>query len=74
MHEQSSLENELKEKAEEIREDIDDNPPVIICVGGTADGPDHSMTATSGLYRLRELNGLLDTAKFIENLKHFNLF
>jgi hypothetical protein len=71
MHERTELEFALQDRAEEIRESIEGEPPVVVIVGGSGDGPGATSTASAGLDRLRDLNGVLETAKYIENGKHF---
>ncbi len=71
MHERTDLEFALRERVEEIRDGIEGEPPVVVVVGGTEDGPGTTSTASVGVDRLRDLNGLLETAKYVENGKHF---
>lgn len=72
MHERTELEDELEEEAARIRAQIDGEPPVVVIVGGSEEGPGATATASVGLDRLRDLNGVLETAKYIENGKHFD--
>lgn len=71
MHERTDLEVALEDEAERISESVEGQPPVVVIVGGTSDGPEATATASVGLDRLRDLNGVLETAKYIENGKHF---
>lgn len=79
MHECTDVEDYLKKKAEEIREelpeetDVNGEPPVVVVVPGTANGPNRTSTASVGLDRLRDLLGTLEIAKDIESKKHFNI-
>lgn len=72
MHERTELEHELRDQAAQIRSQVDGEPPVVIIVGGSEDGPGATATASVGLERLRDLNGVLETAKYIENGRHFD--
>lgn len=74
MHEQTELEEELQEKAQEIQQECEGEPPVAIIVGGKRPGPNHTQTGSVGLHRLRDFNGLLETAIQIESAKHFQNF
>lgn len=71
MHETTELEFALEAEAKRIRDGVEGSPPVVVIAGGTGDGPGATATATAGLDRLREFNGVLETAKYIENGKHF---
>ncbi len=71
MHERTELEFALRDRVEEIRDGIEGEPPVIVVVGGTEGGPGATSTASVGLDRLRDLNGVLETAKYVENGKHY---
>lgn len=79
MHERTDVEDYLKEKAKEISEelpektDVNGEPPVVVVVPGTGDGPKRTSTASDGLNRLRDLLGTLETAKEIESKKHFDI-
>ena len=76
MHERHEVEKALKQKAREISEELNGADIVIIAAGGQKAKLNRTMTAST--YdrdhpgRLRDLLGILETAKQIETIKHFD--
>lgn len=64
------LEKILQEKCEEISQEIEGNPPVVIIAAGTTEGPNRTVTASTGTHRMRDLLGILEASKQIESLNH----
>ena len=72
MHELHETEQELKAIAQDISEKHGGAPVVIVMGGQNESSILRTMTATSGAepMRLRDLVGILETAKQIESWKH----
>ncbi len=75
MHEIHEIEDELREEAEHLSEKYHGAPVVVIVGGYKGLTVPRCMTGTSlhAGYRLRDLVGMLETAKQIETLKHFRI-
>lgn len=67
----------LYEKAKKLSEELDGTDVVIIAAGKAGTRFNRCTTGStvfvSGVGRLRDFIGILETAKAIETLKHFNL-
>jgi hypothetical protein len=74
MHEQHEIEYKLKKKAKEISKIFGETETVIILAGNKKTGIPRCMIGSSFKRgRLREIQGILETAKQILTLKHFNI-
>ena len=75
MHERTKVEIELCQEAERISAAHNGAPVIVILAGSAEAGVNRTMLGSTlhAGYRLRDLLGLLETAKQIETLKHFSV-
>lgn len=62
----------MEEAAQELSEEIDGDGPVVVAVGSSEEGLDECEVEWADAGSLRELNGVLETAKLHQNLHHFS--